>query len=173
MNLAKPPPGPPPESAKPMLARLSRTGFRHGRPTDDDSGSTLLLAIFYGFLALAVILMVVAATSLYLERKRLFTVADSAALAGAEAFRLDDVPSTGPTLHLALDSADVHAAVTRFLDSSPHASFQDLTLERADSLDGSSATVELAAAWRPPVLSILVPEGIRLHVTAVARSVVW
>jgi hypothetical protein len=31
--------------------------------------------------------------------------------------------------------------------------------------------VELSAYWRPPVLSALVPEGIRLDVTAVGRSV--
>jgi hypothetical protein len=31
--------------------------------------------------------------------------------------------------------------------------------------------VSLSAWWRPPVLSLLVPEGMRIDVTAVARSV--
>ena len=48
----------------------------------DERGSTLLLTIFYGVLGLALVLVVVSATSLYLERKRLFTLAES--LGGVE-----------------------------------------------------------------------------------------
>ena len=47
-----------------------------------EDGSTLLLTIFYAALALVLILLVVAATSLYLERKRLYTLADGASLVG-------------------------------------------------------------------------------------------
>ena len=64
----------------------------------DDTGSTLPLVIFYGFLALALVLIVAAASSLYLERKRLFTLADDAALVGAESFDLERglaSPATG------------------------------------------------------------------------------
>jgi hypothetical protein len=31
--------------------------------------------------------------------------------------------------------------------------------------------VTLSATWRPPVVSLLVPAGIRIEVTSVARSV--
>jgi len=41
------------------------------------------------------------------------------------------------------------------------------------TVDGASATVQLSAYWRPPVVSLLVPKGIRLDVTAVARSVLF
>ncbi|MDQ1606126.1 MAG: hypothetical protein QOJ18_493, partial [Microbacteriaceae bacterium] len=41
------------------------------------------------------------------------------------------------------------------------------------SIDGRSATVELSAYWRPPILSLLVPDGIRIDVTGVARSVFY
>ena len=57
----------------------------------DDRGSTLPLIIGYAGLALVVVLLVTAATALYLERARLFTLADGAALVGAESFDLDDV----------------------------------------------------------------------------------
>ena len=66
----------------------------HGLKAED--GSALLLTIFYGFLSLVLIFLVVAATSLYLERKRLFTLADGAALVGAESYALDDVVLTAP-----------------------------------------------------------------------------
>ena len=136
----------------------------------DETGSTLLLTIFYGFLGLVLVLLVVAATSLYLERKRLFTLADGAALAGAEAFELDRVAMTPDGPRPLLTSPDVTDAVSSYLALAPH-SFEGLAMERAETVDGRSATVQLSAYWRPPVVSLLVPDGIRIDVTAVARSV--
>jgi len=136
-----------------------------------DEGSTLLLTIFYAALSLALILLVVAATSLYLERKRLFTLADGAALVGAEAFDLEDVRVTPEGPRLTLKSADVAAAVARYVRDTPPSSLESVAIDSAGSVDGRSATVTLSAYWRPPVLSLLVPEGFRIEVTAVARSV--
>lgn len=136
----------------------------------DDDGSILPLTIFFGFLSLLLVLLVVAATSLYLERKRLFTLADGAALVGAEAFALDDVALTDSGYRPVLTSTDVAAAVTAYIAANG-GDFSALAIDRAETLDGRSATVELSAYWRPPVLSLLVPEGLRLDVTAVARSV--
>lgn len=140
------------------------------RLAQSEEGSTLPLTIFYGFLSLVLILLVVAATSLYLERKRLFVVADGAALVGAEAFALDDVALTPSGLRPTLDSADVAAAVSGYLAQAP-TDFESLEVERAETVDGRSATVSLSAYWHPPVVSLLVPQGFRIEVTAVARSV--
>jgi len=137
----------------------------------DETGSILPLTIFFGFLALVLVLIVVAASSLYLERKRLFSLADSAALVGAEAYDLDAVQQTPTGARARLTSTDVASAVTGFVAEAPGSRFESLEVLRAESTDGRSATVELAAYWRPPVLSLLVPEGFRIEVTAVARSV--
>lgn len=131
----------------------------------------LPLTIFYGFLCTVLIVMVVAATSLYLERKRLFTLADGSALFAAEAFELDDVAMTPQGPRVTLDSADVASAAKDYLAAAPTSGFDSLTLVRAESVDGRSATVELSAYWRPPILSLFAPEGLRIEVTAVARSV--
>ena len=139
----------------------------------NDEGSILPLTIFYGFLSLVLILLVVAATSLYIERKRLFTVADGAALVGAEAFRLDAITPTAAGYRPTLQSPDVAAAVTDYLASTPHDDFESLHIDRAETVDGRSATVELSAYWRPPVVSLLVPQGFRIDVTALARSVFY
>ena len=139
--------------------------------TRDEQGSILPLTIFFGFLCTVLILLVVAATSLYLERKRLFTLADGAALVGAEAFDLDDVTLTPDGPRAVLDSADVADAAAEYLALAPTAGIDSLALLRAESVDGRSATVELSAYWRPPLVTALVPEGIRIEVTAVARSV--
>ena len=146
---------------------------------DDDTGSTLPLVIFYGALSLVLVLLVIAATSLYLERKRLFTLADGAALVGAEAFDLSQVSmvravgnsSGSDEIALDLESPDVASAVTEYIAASPSNHFDGLRVTRAETVDGRSATVGLSAQWRPPVLTLLVPDGLRIEVTAVARSV--
>ncbi|WP_244893151.1 pilus assembly protein TadG-related protein [Agreia bicolorata] len=135
-------------------------------------GSTLLLTIFYAALALLVVLVVVGASSLYLERTRLFTVADGAALAGAESFSLDDVELVESAVVPRLDPVAVDAAVDRYLANTPSAAeFADLTVIEATTTDGRSATVTLSASWRPAVLSLIVPNGFPIEVTSVARSV--
>ena len=153
-------------------AQLGRPGTAtrgSGRCTED--GSTLLLTIFYAALALAVVLLVVAASALYLERKRLFTLADGAALVGAEAFQLDQVTVSAGRPEVTLRSADVAAAVGSYLATVPVGDLEGLVVESAGTIDGRSATVSLSSWWRPPVVSLFVPEGIRVEVTAVARSV--
>jgi uncharacterized membrane protein len=159
---------------QPMPRPMPGELMRRGGPSGDD-GSTLLLTIFYGFLALVLILVVVAATSLYLERKRLLTLADGAALAGAEAFPLDSVTPLRDTDRLApvLTPAEVDAAVRDYLAAAPNGDFESLRVTQATSVDGLSATVSLSAYWRPPVLTLVLPAGVPLEVTAVARSVFW
>ena len=144
---------------------------RRGLNARDDDGSMLLLTMCYACISLALILVVVAATSLYLERKRLFTLADGAALAAAEAFALDSVEVSATGAAPVLRSSDVAAAVRDYLAAAPHAGFDGLTVSRAASVDGRSATVSLSATWRPPVLAFVLPAGVPLEVTAVARSV--
>lgn len=138
-------------------------------PSED--GSVLLLTVFYAVLSLVLILGVVAATSLYLERKRLFTIADGAALAGAEAFALDAVRGGSDTPRPTLTSAEVAAAVADYLERAPRSGLERVTVTRAASADGTSAIVGLRAAWRPPVLALLLPDGVPIEVTVSARSV--
>ncbi len=148
-----------------MICRSARVDPR------DETGSTLPLVIFYGFLALALVLIVAAASSLYLERKRLFTLADGAALVGAESFDLDAVSLTGRGPRPTPLPAEVQAAVASYLASTPSNRFEGLVVERATTVDGASATVTVSAVWHPPVVTIFVPEGMRIDATAVARSV--
>lgn len=133
----------------------------------NEGGSILPLVAGLGALALALVLLVASATSLYLERKRLFTVADAAAVAAAESYELD-TGSGGPEL----TDAAVDTAVRRHLEQSP-AGFEGLRLEQAEALDRSSATVTISALWHPPVVSVFVPDGIRVEVTAVGRTLYY
>ncbi len=137
----------------------------------DDDGSMLPLVVFFGALALALVLVVAAASSLYLEKKRLFTLADGAALVGAESFRLDRVARSERGWRPTLTDEEVHGAVADYLAGNSGDEFTGLAVERAGSRDGRSATVTLSAVWHPPVVTVFVPDGLRIEATATARSV--
>lgn len=137
----------------------------------EEEGSSLILIIFAGLIGLAVILGTVAATSLYIERKRLFTVADGAALAAAEAFNLDDVQVVNGHASITLTSSAVRSETDHYLQLIPAAESKGVSVVSAVTNDGRSATVSLQKTWHPPVVSIFMPEGMVIDVTATARTV--
>ncbi|MEV7528555.1 pilus assembly protein TadG-related protein [Agrococcus sediminis] len=142
-----------------VLRRLAR----------EDDGSTLVLTMGFAALALALILAVTAATSMLIERRRLFTVADGAALAAAEAFALEQVRFDGTAAAPELADAAVDEAAAAWA-SRAAAGLDDVRVDGA-SADARSASVTVSSAWRPPVVSLFLPEGIRLDVTSTARAV--
>lgn len=146
--------------------RLVRDRLVH----EDESGSTLLLTIFFSVLCIALILVVVSATSLYLDRKRLFTLADGAALAAAEAWSLAEVRIDADEFDLELDDAGVLRAANDYLGDAVH-SLDRLELVAAESLDGRTATVTLRAVWNAPIDTELIPVEVPIQVTVTARSV--
>ncbi|GAA1700436.1 hypothetical protein GCM10009792_20750 [Microcella alkalica] len=140
-------------------------------PWRDEEGSILPLIAGFASLGLVVVLLVTAATSLYLERKRLLSLADGAALVGAESFALEDVERMEEGLRPRLTSDAVARDVVAYLREAPIGGLEGVQLERAATDDGTTAVVSLSSYWRPPVVTLLVPEGIRIDVTAEARSV--
>lgn len=137
----------------------------------EEEGSTLILIIAAGLLSLAVVLGVMAATSLYIERKRLFTLADGAALAAAESFALSDVVVVNGKPQVRLTSSSVAAETTRYLGIIPRTDSAGVAVVLAETRDGRTATVTLQKRWRPPVISVFFPEGMPLSVTSTARTV--
>ncbi|GAA2748730.1 hypothetical protein GCM10009869_01630 [Amnibacterium kyonggiense] len=124
-----------------------------------------LFAIAAGFVVVAA-----AATSLHLERLRLLTVADGAALAGAEAFRVADVRVEGDAVVPRLAGPAVSAAVGEYVAAADRSDLEGLTVVAADSTDGRSALVRLRATWRPPIVGPLLPEGLPVEVTSTAAA---
>lgn len=135
----------------------------------EEEGSTLVLTIGFAALALALVLAVAAATSMLVERRRLFTIADGAALAAAEAFALEQVRFDGTSAAPELADAAVQQAAAAWAAAA--AGELDAVRVEGASADARSATVSVSSAWRPPVVSLFLPEGIRLDVTATARAV--
>lgn len=149
-------------------------------PADDD-GQVLLLALVYGLLAILLVLVVVAASAVHLDRKRLLALADAAALDAADAVDepayfeateqvegIDAVPVTDAT---------VRQAAVAYLQRQQAASrVTDLAVDTAatGTPDGRTAVVVLTARSVP-----LLPEavagafssGVPLRVSASAVSV--
>jgi hypothetical protein len=136
-----------------------------------DDGSILPLTACFGAMALVLVLLVTAATSLYLERKRLFTLADAAAVSAAESFSLTDVELTEDGPRPVLRDVAVRNAAVELLGRMPVDGFEALRLSEATTPDGRSASITLTSRWRPPVVTLFLPEGIAVEVTSVARSV--
>jgi uncharacterized membrane protein len=130
-----------------------------------DAGSVLLLTIGYAILAIAVVLVGVDATSLYLAQRRLDGIADAAALAGADGFTLalvDGQPAAS------LSASEVHEQAMSFLRDSDALA----RLVAADSPDGRSARVTVEDTWHPPVSVPLILDHVTIRSTSTARTAV-
>lgn len=133
------------------------------RRTDAEEGSILLLTLGYVLLALAVVLVCACATDLYLAQKRLDSLADSAAAAGADGF---SIAVTGDEVRAELTDAGVRVQAQAIVDTREGAA----TLVDAAAPDGVSARVTVASVWHPPLFSPFVPDGIALEATATSRT---
>lgn len=136
-----------------LRARLRQTA-------GDDTGSILPLAIGYAALALVAVLVCVDATSMYLAQKRLDALADAAALAAADGFVVTadaraELTDDGVREQAAALVADVGAGAR---------------LISASTTDGTSARVRVTDQWHPPVITLFVPDGVRLEAQATSRT---
>lgn len=137
---------------------------------DREAGSTLPLVLVFFLIAVSFVAVAVGATALHLERMRLLTLADGAALAGAESFRVADVHVEGDRVVPALSSSAVGSEVRRYLGDAGPEGFDGLSVRRATTTDGTSATVVLAAVWHPPIVSGLLPLTLPIEVTSTAAA---
>jgi hypothetical protein len=137
---------------------------------DREEGAALPLIVGLFTIAVGFVVVAAAATSLHLERLRLLTVADGAALAGAESFRVADVSVEGDRVVPALSSSAVRSAVDAYVGEADEGGLESLGVVDARSADGRSATVRLRAVWRPPILSPLLPDGLPVTVSSTAAA---
>ena len=145
-------------------ARLARAQRGTARDPDDE-GSVMLLTLGYAVLAIALILVGANAASLYLAQKHVDSVADAAALAGADGFAL--VLQAGEPRAI-LTNEGVRAQASALVDIAG----SGVSLVSATTPDGVSARVTVAATWHPILFSVFVPSGVALDATATSRTAV-
>ena len=159
-----------------MRRRLERaSGVR-----TDDAGQILLLALLYGLIALLLVLVVVAASAVHLDRKRLLALADAAALDAADA--VDEAAYFEATARaegidaVPVTDATVRESVVAYLQRQDAPSrFIDLSVDTAatGTPDGQSAVVVLTARSLPLLPDVVAggfTGGVPLRVTATASS---
>ncbi|MCU1520730.1 MAG: hypothetical protein JWM01_2268 [Arthrobacter sp.] len=133
-----------------------------------------MMVLIIGFVLLALLLatVVMAASSIYLEHKKLLSLADGASVAAADSFTLGQLGSSAGTPTAVLDGERVRRAAADYLErNSAFARFSDLAVAPGTgSPDGATAVVTLSVAVHPPVVNFLVPDGIRVEASSTARS---
>jgi len=137
-----------------------------------EDGQMMVMILGYVTLALLVTTVVIGISSVYLEHKRLLSLADGASLAAADSYTLGEVATQGGAPSATLNPARVRNAAADFISRSPAAQrFDGLAVTGSTgSPDGATAVVVLTAAVHPPVVNFLVPDGIRIEATSTARS---
>ena len=137
-----------------------------------EDGQMMVMILGYVTLALLVTTVVIGISSVYLEHKRLLSLADGASLAAADSYTLGEVDIQDGSPSATLNPARVRNVAADFVSRSPAAQrFSGLAVAGATgSPDGSTAVVVLTAAVHPPVVNFLVPDGIRIEATSTARS---
>lgn len=138
----------------------------------DDDGQVMILIIGYVVLSLFVVTVVMAVSAVYIEHKRLLSVADSAAVAAADTFSLGQVETTGSTPVTVLSDGAVQDAVSSYLSRTAASDrFHALTVDPSTgTADSRTAHVVLNAVVHPPIVNVLVPNGVPITVSSDARS---
>ncbi|GAA1341702.1 pilus assembly protein TadG-related protein [Arthrobacter roseus] len=137
----------------------------------DESGQVMILVIGYVILTLMVLTVVMAISAVYLEHKKLLSVADSASLAASDNFGVGEVQdgTRGPAP--ALTKTSVQAAAAKYIsDTGAAARFNELSISgQTGAPEGRTAHVVLTAVVHPPIVNYLVPAGIDIVVVSEAR----
>lgn len=138
----------------------------------DEGGQLMVMILGYVALGLLVAAVVIGISAVYLEHKRLLSLADGASLAAADSYTLGEVASEGGSPSAVLNAARVRNVAADFVSRSPASQrFSNLAVGGATGTpDGSTAVVVLTAAVHPPVVNFLIPDGIRIEATSTARS---
>lgn len=136
-----------------------------------EEGQITVLIVGFVLLSLLLASVVMAASTVYLEHKKLLSLADGAALTAADSFVAGDVGGASfPSPSLV--EARVLAATESYLRAGNAGSRHEnlAVAEGTGSEPGGTAVVVLTAVVRPPVVSFLLPDGILIEAKATARS---
>jgi hypothetical protein len=148
------------------------TGRQHGPEDGPDSGQVTILVLGFAVVSLLLTVVVMGVTSVHLGRQKLQVLADNAALAAADTFVALRPGGPGAPPSTVLDDDAVAAAAASYLDTvGARADTPGLALAApTGSPDGRTAEVTLTAVVHPPVVNLLVPEGVVITAGSEARA---
>ncbi|MCK1801502.1 pilus assembly protein TadG-related protein [Nocardia zapadnayensis] len=139
---------------------------RLGTALCSDEGSIMPLAVGFTTIALVLVILGAVITDIYLAHRKLYALADSAALAAADSFE----PDYGSDPAIIFTDVAVQREAESYLDRAQVSSrFRGLDVQ-GESPDDRSVEIVLSARYRPALVSPFVPRGIELTATARARG---
>ncbi|WP_284983696.1 pilus assembly protein TadG-related protein [Arthrobacter sp. efr-133-TYG-118] len=140
--------------------------------SEGEEGHLMVLTIGYVVIALLLATVVAAASAIYIEHKKLLSVADGASVAAADSYTLGQVDSGAETPWAVLNSERVRSVTESYLSQNgAHSRFDQLAVARGTgSPDSATAEVVLSAVAHPPVVSFLLPDGVPIEARSTARS---
>jgi hypothetical protein len=148
----------------------------------NDDGQILPLVIVYTLIALTLIVVVVDLSAVHLQRQRLFSLTDAAALDAADALDNDRFYTRGAaspvgdvTVAVPLTDQTVRSSAERYLDQAGAlARVADLAVDQPTGTpDGVTAEVTLVGRATLPLFSFAAAawsDGVPLRATARARA---
>lgn len=143
----------------------------------NEDGQIMVLAVGYILLALLLVTVVAASSSLYIGHKKLLALADGAALAAADTFALGGATAgtaggVGGAPGALLTSQGVNAAARDYIAGSETPEGLDAIAVGAGTgtVDGRTAQVVVTGVVHPLFINFLVPAGIPITVTGTARA---
>lgn len=137
-----------------------------------ERGSILPLVAGGMFLAMAMILGVSASASLLIERARLFTLADGAALSAAQGFAPRYVTRTTGGARVLMSDREAEDLVRSYLHNTGPGPLDGLRLDAVTVVGSDVVDVTLSSLWSPPLVSEFFPAHIRIFVTAQAQTLI-
>ncbi|HKU31724.1 MAG TPA: pilus assembly protein TadG-related protein [Arthrobacter sp.] len=132
----------------------------------------MVLIIGYVVIALLLAVVVAAASAVYIEHKKLLSVADAASVAAADSYALGEVAGGAGTPSAVLKSERVRGVVESYLArDGTHSRFDRLAIgDGTGSPESATAEVVLKAVAHPPVVGFFMPEGIVVEARSTARA---
>lgn len=144
---------------------MKRQGLR------DEEGQTSVLVVGLSAICILLATVILGATSVNIEARRLLSLADGASAAAADSFVLelgDGAEESRPVL----TANGAAATVSQYLESASAGSrFSGLTVQAVRVGDGGQTVeVVLAATAHPPIVNIVVPDGVPVVATSSSRT---
>ncbi|GAA0313758.1 hypothetical protein [Kineococcus aurantiacus] len=131
-----------------------------------DEGRIALLSLAFGLLATVLVLVVVSASAVHLQRTRLYAVADAAAADAADALDERSYYAQGvPGGTALLTDASVRGSVEEYV--ADHAGVAGVVVGAGTGTpDGQRADVELVVVTAPPFTAFVPARFARVRITA-------
>ena len=136
----------------------------------NERGSMMPLFGGAAVLLLVIVLGVVGASSPLVERQRLYSLADGAAVFASENFDPALVSRVNSRPRAPLTSNRVRQSASEFLQRVSSEGLDGVLVESAHTPDGWHAEVTLSSVWSPPLVSEFFPDSLRIRVEARAQT---